>query len=457
MGTTEQLSRFMVETKFEDIPKEAIRLSKRHFLDCLGVILAAYKAEGGRIVTEYTREIGGTPEARLVGSGVFTSAANAAFADGTMAHLLDFDDWSRDHVTSGILPVLLALGEKLKSSGKEVLTAQVMAYECFGKVRYGVEPYTRMLAFRGYHGTGVWGSLAAAAAAAKLLKMNVSQTQMALGLAGAQAAGLVEHFGTMGKGFHAGNAARAGVLAALLVKRGFSVSKEIIEGHQGLYNAVVGEGNYDLNKVTKNLGKTWDIVTPGLCLKRYPCCGAIHRPLDAILQIVQEHEISLPEVESVEVTVPSEVTSAVRFDEPNVPAIGYQGKFSFSYNIALILVDGKVDIDSFTDEKINSPKMREVMKKVKVICQERRLTPVGAMKMGVKVRMKNGQEYTSVVEKPKGHPENPLTDEELEAKYRYCAGRIPLPKDKIERSIKLVQDLEKLSNITQLMDAVVES
>ncbi len=457
MGVTEQLSAFMVETKFEDIPKEAIRLSKRLFLDCLGTTLAGYKTEAGRIVTEYTREIGGSPQSRLVGSGVFTSAASAAFANGTMSHVLDFDDFGMSHPTVCIVPVVLALGEKLKLSGKEILTAQVVGYECFGKLSYGARPYEATLRGRGYHPTSIYGSLAAAAAAAKVLKLDVSKTSTALGLAGAQAAGLMEHFGTMGKGFHAGNSCRAGILAALLAQKGYTASQQIIEGHQGLYRAVVGEGNYDLKKVTENLGKTWEIITPGLSIKRHPSCGGIQRSLDAMLQVVQEHNISLDQVESVQVKVNTDLRNTVRFDEPNLPTNGYQGKFSFAYNMALALVDKKVDIDSFTDEKLNSSQMKKAISKVKIVDHpkgtpesERRLSPVT-------VRMKNGQEYTNVVENQKGHPQNPLTDEEVLAKYRYCAGRVPLPKAKVERAITLVQDMEKVTDITQLMDAGVES
>ncbi len=451
MGVTKQLSSFMVKTKFEDIPKEAIRLSKRLFLDCLGTTLAGYKEEPGRIITEYTKEIGGTPESRLVCSGVATSAANAALANGTMGHVLDFDDTGFSHPTGCIFPVLLALGEKLKASGKDILTAQVMGYECFGKLSYGARPYEPTLRARGYHPTAVWGTLAAAAAAAKLLKLDVAKTRMALGMAGAQATGLTEHFGTMTKGFHSGNSARGGVVAALLVQMGYGASQEIIEGEHGLYHAIVGEGNYDLGKVTENLGRTWEIVTPGLAIKRYPCCGGNLRGLDAIFEIVKEHNISYDQVESVEVKMTADLRDTLRFDKP---ANGYQGKFSLEYNLAAAIRDGKVDIDTFSDKKVRSPEMKEALSKVKAV-----IIPKGSPESGlrgnpVKVTLKNGQVFTKTVDKQKGHAENPLSDEEVQAKFRYCAGRVPLPKEKIERCIKLVQDLEKLSDITPLMDAV---
>ena len=450
MNATEKVSKFIVETNFWDIPEEAIGLSKRLFLDCLGTTIAGYKDEAGRIVTEYTREIGGSPECRLVGSGVYTSAANAAFANGTMSHVLDFDDFGFSHPTGCILPVLLALGEKLKLSGKEILVAQVMGYECFGKLSYGARAYEAALRARGSHPTPIWGTMAAGATAAKLLKLDVSKTRMVLGMAGSQAAGLIENFGTMTKGSHSGNAARAGVSAALLVQKGYVASQEIIEGDHGLYHSIVGKGNYDLGKVTDNLGKDWEIVTPGLAIKRYPCCGANSRALDGILQIVQEHNISFTKVESVEVEMSSYASHNLRF---NKPSTGYQGKFSMQYNMAAAILDGKVDIDSFSDEKASSPKMKEALSKVKVTIRPEWVSDIEIRRAPVTVKMKNGQEYTNVVEKQRGHQENPLSEEELQAKYRYCAERT-LPKDKVEASINLVQSLEKLSDIIPLMDAV---
>ncbi|MFC2048171.1 MmgE/PrpD family protein [Chloroflexota bacterium] len=450
MGVTAQMSRFIVETRFEDIPGEAIRRTKKQFLDCLGTALAGYEDEVGRIVTEYTREIGGTAESRLLGSGVFTSAANAAFANGTMAHALDFDDCGfTSHPTGCILPVLLALGEKLRLSGKEILVAQVMGYECLEGLSYGARAYDRTLRARGYHPTPVYGTLAAAATAAKLLKLNVTETSMALGMAGSQAAGLIENFGTMAKGSHSGNAARAGVLAASLVQKGYVATQEVIEGQHGLYHAIIGEGNYNLSKVTEKMGKTWAIIDPGLSIKTYPCCHGNARALDAILQILNEHNISFEQVESVEVMMNRGPWNSLRFDKP---AAGDQGKFSMQYNMATAILDGKVDIDSFSDDKANSPEMREALSKIKVVDMSEWTSDVERRRTPVKVRMKNGQEYTGEVDKPRGNVENPLTDEILQEKFRYCAGRVPLPPSRIERCIALVQEMENISDITLLMD-----
>lgn len=447
MGITDRLSRFIVETDFNDIPGEAITVSKRHFLDCLGTTLAGSSEKAGKIITDYIREIGGTAESRLVVSGVRTSSANAALANGIMAHVLDFDDTGFSHPTGCIVPVLLALGEKQKLPGKDILAAQVLGYECFGKLSSGAHDFEPTLRRRGYHPTPLWGTMAAAATAAKLLKLSADQTAMALGMAGSQAAGLTENFGTMTKGFHSGNSARAGILAARLVQKGYTAGKEIIEGAHGFYHAIVGEGNYNLEKIEANIGKTWDIVTPGVAIKRYPCCGGNLRALDTILSLIEEHKINFRDVDFVEVTMNSDLRDTLRFDKP---ANGYQGKFSMEYNMAAAILDGKVDIDSFGDSKANSAAMKEALGKIKIV-----IADVGHRYNPVRIRMKNNQEYTRVVETQKGHPNSPISDEELQAKYRYCAGRANLAQDKIERSIDLVSGLEKVSNIASLMDAVM--
>ena len=165
---------------------------------------------------------------------------------------------------------------------------------------------------------------------------------------------------------------------------------------------------------------------------------------------MHEHNISYTQVEFVEVGMSLHLSHSLRF---NKPTTGYQGKFSMQYNMAAAILDGRVDIDSFGDEKANSPEMREALSKGKVTIRPEWVSDIEGRRTPVRVKMKNGQEYTSVVEKQKGHPENPLSEEELQAKYSYCAERT-LPKDKVEASIKLLQSLEKLSNIIPLMDAV---
>jgi 2-methylcitrate dehydratase PrpD len=453
VSVTEQLANFLVKTRFEDIPEEARVLSKGFFLDCLGTTIAGYEEEAGRIITKFIEEMGGTPESRLVGSGLLTSSLNAALANGTMAHVLDFDDTGFSHPTACILPVLLALGDKSRLSGEEVLTAQVVGYECFGKMAYGGRAYEAILRRRGYHPTPIWGTMAAAAAAAKLLNLDKNETRMALGMAGSQAAGLVENFGTMTKGFHCGNAARAGVLSAILVERGYKASLTVIEGDHGLYQTVLGEGNYDLTKVVGNLGESWEIVSPGLGMKQYPCCGGSLRAIDAILHIIRENRVSYDQVDSVEVEMNPQLRDLLRFVRPTV---GYEAKFSLEYILAASIMDGVVNIDSFSDEKVNSKEMREAIDKVKVVVRKDWASSDWRGHTPVTVKMKDGSVNRNLVKNFRGHPKNPLENEEIFEKFRYCASRT-LPKEKIETCITLVMELEDIKDISNLMDAVTVS
>ena len=450
MGATETLSTFIVDTSYNDIPEEAFRLSKRLLLDWLGASLAGSAEEASHIVTEYIREIGGTPEAGLVGSGVRTSAANAAFANGTMGHLLDYDDTGFSHPTTCIVPALLALGEGHNVPGREALTALVLAYETFEHLSVAARPYEWVLRRRGYHPTSVYGTLAAAACGAKLLGINVQQTRRAFGLAASQAGGLSQNFGTWTKGFHAGNTARAGVLAAILASKGYFADEEAIEGDHGFFHAIHGEGNYDISKVTESLGNPWSIVSPGLTIKGYPCCGGNLRALDAALDIVHYNQLRYEDIESLVVECHPDLLDTLRFRKPT---IAFNGKFSLDYNMAAAIVFGRVDIDTFRQEVAEDPRMREAMeKKVQVLEHPEWTRAETAQGNPVTITTKDGRRFTRTVAHPKGHPQNPLSQEELREKFCYCAGRVPLPGGQVERLIELVENLEMVDDISQVVE-----
>ncbi|MEE8442141.1 MAG: MmgE/PrpD family protein [Dehalococcoidia bacterium] len=451
MGATETLSRFIVDTKYDDISEEALRLSKRLFLDWLGTCIAGSAEEGGRIITEYTREIGGAPQARVVVSGDMTSVANAAFANGTLGHILDYDDTGFSHPTACIAPALLALGEKQNVTGKEACTALVVAYEAFEHLSLAARPYERVVRHRGYHPTSLYGTLAAAACGSKLLDLDVQQTRRAFGLAASQASGLSQNFGTWAKGFHAGNAARGGVLAAILASKGYFADEEAIEGDHGFFHAIHTEGNYDISKVTENLGDPWSIVSPGLTIKGYPCCGGNLRALDAALAIVNQNGLKYDDIESLAVECHPDLLDTLRFRKPT---IAFNGKFSLDYNMAAAIVFGGVNIDSFRQEVADDPRMRDAMEnRIQVIEHPEWTRADMAQGNPVTITTKDGRKFTNTVAHPKGHPQNPLSQEELREKFRYCTGRVPLAGDQVKRLIDLVENLESVDDIGQVLEA----
>lgn len=447
MGVTEQLVRFVLDTDFEDIPQEAIHLCKRLFMDCIGAALAAVVEPIGKIMNEFTQEVGGTSEARLIGTGLITSLPNAAYANGTLAHAISFDDTAPSHPSVTIIPVLLALGEKYHLSGKELLAAQTLGYEVFQKFN-SVTKEAWEIRQRGWHPTGFFGAVAASLVAAKLLELNMDKSRMAIGIAASLGAGLTQNIGTMTMPLHAGNAARNGLVAAMLAQKGFTADNALLEGRFGLLNALCGTDNFNPDELVSNLGSPFHVIDPGINIKFYPSCWAHHRAVDAMLYMVHKYNLKADDVESIECDL-----------QPDRPTFRYlnpktdlEAKYSLNYSLAVSLLDGKLGIEQFSLEKITDPKTQEVLNKVKHVPQ-----PFNQDEYMVKVRLKNGREYSYGVKHNKGLARvNPLTQKELEAKYRICASRVLAP-DKVERSIWIMENLEEIKDITELMDIVTSA
>ncbi|MFQ6030276.1 MAG: MmgE/PrpD family protein, partial [Dehalococcoidia bacterium] len=357
MGVTEKVANWVVNTSYEDIPPEAIRVANESCFDLLGVILAGSVQPVGGIIQQYIDDQGGKPEATVLASGLQTSMANAALANGTMGHALDYDDFGGfGHPTVAIFPALLALGESLNSTGRDLLEAYVVGCE-IGLALQHTTKYHQME--RGFHSTAVIGRMAATAACCKLLKLDEPQTVTALGIAGSMASGLIHNFGTMVKPLHAGLTCRDGVMAAQFAQRGFTAGDQIFEHPLGFTTAILGEGIYDLNEMAENLGKPFR-VQDALIIKKYPCCGGNHAMLDSLFSLMREHNFTLDDVVNAEVDQ-SYLSIVMLYPEPDDEL---KGKFSAKYNVAAALVDGEIGIGTFSEEKINDPEIKEAMEKV---------------------------------------------------------------------------------------------
>ena len=452
MGATAVLSEFASTTRIAHISAGAVAATKRHILDCAGVGVAATVEPAGRIIIDVTREQGGAAQARVLGSNLRTSAVSAAWANGTLMHLLDFDDTGFSHPTACILPAALAVAEEAGATGGDLVAAVCVGLEVFERLSLSGRQCEPELRRRGFHPTSLYGCSAAAAAAGNLAGLNPKQMAIAIGLAAANAGGLTQHFGTWGKGVHAGNAARAGVTAVLLAKKNYFADPEVMEGVCGFFSAFHGAGNYDLGKVADGLGTHWSIVEPGLTVKRYPCCGGNLRALDAAQGLLREHAIKCDDVAKLEVDIHVDLLFTVRFHKPTQ---GFRGKFSLDYVLAAMLLDGAVDLDSFTDDYCNAPRMRAALEKVQINAHtdwaddstSRRRSPVT-------ITMQDGRKFTKVVDAVRGSPGNPMTRDELLDKYRNCASRV-LKGGRLERSIDALEGLDKLPTARELIDTLI--
>lgn len=447
MGTTETLATFVVECPSSAISQKARDEAKRALLDVIGTTLAGSTEPAGRIVSEYVRaECGSSGRAAVVAGGLRTSASLAALANGTMAHALDYDDVGLQvgHPSVAVIPAALAVAEETGAGGRGLLDAIVLGFEIASRIGTGAG---RDAYRKGYHGTSIYGVFGAAAAAGRLLGLTVDQLRVAFGIAGSEASGVRANFGTMTKPLHAGSCGRSGVMAAALAKAGFAADPNIIETKVGYGDVILGKGSYDLAKMTAGLGDGF-AVERGVDIKKFPCCYGNHRTLDGIFSLAAEHGLRAEDVANVTVDCPVTLPEVLIYDRPET---GLQGKFSLQYNVAAALVDGGVTRASFADERVRAPHIRAMVEKVTVNPQEER----DQQSVRIQVTTTSGQVYSREQRVIKGSSEDPLSRDELLAKYRDNAALV-LDGAAVERSIELVETLEAQGALTPLTELLVQ-
>ncbi len=452
MGTTEKLAKFIVDFDVSQLTARDIEQTKTSILDTIGAMLVGAKGPVGSILTDYIKQIGGSSQARLIGSGIKTSVINAALANGTFAHGEDYD--AHPHTSVIMLPVALALGEYRKLSGKKILQAYAVGWE----IRVRLNRGQGNVQFKaGFHSTPLQGTLGAAAEAAKLLGLNVTQTRAALGIAASMASGIMQNFGTYTKPLHGGHAASSGLEAAILAAKGFTGDPDVLEAPKG-YFYVYGHEQADIRRLTENLGKPPLAIgeANAFNVKRWPNCYANHPPIAAVLSLIEKHHVKPEEVKAIDVVTFAKPPAALIRTNPQR---GFEGKFSMQYSIATALADGKVDLGSYTDEKLARPLVQQLMKKITVSQHPDTVDLPPSLfweypfqGVIITLRLNDGR----VLSEREDH-EHDLKGEEIGAKYWENASMGGISSKDIGHSIELIKGLEDVGNITELMDTVVST
>jgi 2-methylcitrate dehydratase PrpD len=407
-GVTERLARFVVDTRWGDLPPEVTHQAKRSLVNFFAVALTGCRNQTVEIALASLAAFSGGKQATLVGRRERIDALSAAFLNAAGANVLDFCDThtrTAIHPTAPLAPALLALAELERVSGRDLLLAFVLGQEVECRIGLAMSPghYNK-----GWHITSTCGVFGAAAGSGKLLALDARQIVWALGIASTQSAGLCECLGTPAKSVSVGNAARNGLWSALLAAKNFDGPGEPLDGVQGYYNAM-GE-TPDLSAITAGLGESWEIMATAY--KPYPCGFVIHPVLDCVLDWRRDHPAAIVE----KVTVSGNPLLAARTDRPNI-STGRESQVSVQHAVAAALVTGKAGVDEYTDACVNNPAVLALRGKVEVV----RNASFANTAAAVAIKTADGKLHKLSQPASRGSDTNPMSDQDLEQKLRTAA------------------------------------
>jgi 2-methylcitrate dehydratase PrpD len=447
MSTTSHIAGFVAETRLESVPEECVDIAKNQVIDFVGVAIAGSLEPSVPMALEFLREMGNKGRCTAIAQRSRLSPDAAAFVNGMQSHNLDFDDVNETiigHPTVAVLPAVLAAAEMTESSGGQVLEAYILGVEVACKLGLLVNPREYEI---GWHPTCTLGTLGAAAGAGKIFKLDQEQLLNALGLAASMAGGLRQNFGTMTKPFHAGRAAENGVRAVLLARKGWTADRRIIEAPYGICSAFTGGMKPDFSNFEKKLGNPYDMVSPGIIVKKYPSCAFTHPTIDAVLELIREENIHPDEVESAQCGI-SQMASDVLIHSG--AGNGLQGKFCPEFCVASALVDGNVGLKSFEDVNVIRPSVQREIPKIRrrVLPPEEKVNNIFGPAI-VQITLQNGRTLSKRIDIAKGDPRKPMSEREIYDKYAECSSAV-FRKPTIDQTYAMMQTLQKISDIRKL-------
>ena len=455
-GLTETIARFIHDSTLRDLPEGATNKAKKAIADTFAAILSGANAEVTAPLLRYLDQSGAGGASPILGTSRRATPEMAALINGTFGHALDFDDvlsMMPAHPSAVILPALCADLDRRPLSGTALIEAQIMGIEVGGKIGLGI---TVGHYHRGFHGTGTLGIFCALAALARAYRLDLPTTRAAFGVGSSMASGLRRNFGTMSKPLHTGLASRSALAAVRLAASGFSAAPDALEAKSGFF-AAYGVEKSDPAVTAQGLGKPWVIVDPGIALKKFPCCYASHRGMDGVLTLRAKHGFRAEDVVHLECRVPPGGMQVLTY--PN-PTTGLEGKFSLQYSLAAGILDGEYTVWSFTDEAVNRPAVREVLKRVTAIevPQCRGDDPLFETRSSgsrgfveVEVKLRSGVTDTVRIDRAPGHPSRELTWADLNSKFHDCAKQARITEAQAQRALDALTRLENCPDMREIV------
>lgn len=439
----ERLAQFCVDTRFEDLPSALVEQARRHILDTFGVTLAG----AGSDVAKQARQVfeGEAGSTLVWGTGQRVGAAQAAMLNGIAAHALELDDTGGcDHSGAVVLPaVMAALSMSVKPvNGRELITAVVIGYEIGRRVLEACGSYSAHNG-AGWHSTATCGVFGAAAASARILGLDAQQTLAALGIAGSFSGGLWAfiHDGSQSKKLHSGRAAEGGLLAARFAQQGITGPTKLFDDVWGGFLKTLAADTAVPEALDAELGRVWKLAR--CSIKPYAACRGTHSAIDALGLLLDQLQVSVDQVESVQVSLCGFLQDMCGGQDINtLPA----AQMSLRYALAARLVHGHCRLEAYDDEQRHHPRIAHWMSRIHLEVDPL-LSEDG--EPVVSLQTVDGRHASLCVEVPLGAPGNPLSDEALEEKFCSLAGRV-MPQEQAKGLLEQLWRLEELESVRTL-------
>jgi 2-methylcitrate dehydratase PrpD len=437
LKTTKEIADFVHDFKYDQIPADLIGHIKDIVSGYMSSTLAGSSLPIGRVATNYARAQSNAAEAGVFGGGFKSTLEAAAAANATMAHATELEDvaFPEGLYTLTVLAPVFAIAEHQRMTGREAIEAFVLGYEVAGKLGVACAD----AGAKGWMLSAVFASVGNAAAAAKLFKLDRQQTLNAISIGASQGTGIVKQTGMGAHTFEAGFAARNGICAATLAKLGLDGASNVLEGSGGMVELISGKSEFDLVDGFR---------TAEIGIRKYPCCGILQRNIDAMSELIADENLTIDQVESIEVEVNHTFAMYMKYSEPTTAA---QTRFSIEQAIAACFLERPVFLKSFTDEAAADPQYTEIRSKVKMTVHpewERGYFPQPTI---ITVRRKDGRTLTREAVFARGDAGHPVTRADISSKYQGAIDFVGiLSQERADKAAQMIATLDEVRDVSEL-------
>ena len=443
VGLTQQIADYACDITNRRPTDASLAVVRLGFTDAAAVTLAGLSEDVTRITRRLVRADPGLPRARLCFSAERASPGNAALLGAVAAHAIDWDDYAySNHPSAVLVPVILAVADARGATGMRMAQAYIAGYEVWGNLMRREPGH---LHSKGWHPTAVLGPIAAAVAAAVLMRLDRDATRHAVALGASFAGGVMANFGTMAKLLHAGRAAQSGIQAAGMALAGIQAGATALESPLGLLRALSPEGRVDLVTPLPGVGQPGLIETLGLNIKKYPTVGASQRTIDALRGLLARQAVDPAQVHEAIALVSEKHAAVMPFHHART---ALEAKFSLEFVVAACLLRGKVGLAELQDDFVSSDAVQALMRRVRIdtTTEVDPGYPSAAPADFVRLRMTDGTEHaTDKVRRATGHADLPLPTSELWAKFQECAQLVQATEDRARRLFDALQRIDALN------------